>query len=372
MEEEHEIVYTKARHSHDSLHQNINNPDHDKNDDSNINLNLNTNANENEEQDIVHPLPHNPNIHNIHNNRSPQQQFDDDEHDYHLTASIASLDTAVQQTRKRTHLGRILAPGGDYDESHVTPQLMAYMTRLAIYENDYTKPHTVYHTNSTFKKYKSSNNNPSIPKHQQHGNIGLNHEDLKIDECEEDDDAEIDDTQSVMISTSMMKQQSNASNSSSTSSNNSNSTSSSTDNLSEYDITADDHSSEFVQHPDDNTKGIFPSTHTIKEQQKIPAHLHASDEELYLFLRNPPSPPIPFYPPNIHFISPRNSPNSNPNPNPYINTHSPRSHKSQSHSTSIDRDRRYKQSHSNQSHSSSPRKYVLFVGIHSNRDTLQK
>merc|ERR1711933_422227 len=37
------------------------------------------------------------------------------------------------------------------------------------------------------------------------------------------------------------------------------------------------------------------------ELQKIPAHLNASDEELYLFLRNPPSPPIPFYPSSIHF-----------------------------------------------------------------------
>ena len=87
MDEEHEIVYTKSRHSLDSLHENANTningthhsyPDHEENDDMNMNRN--------EEQDIVHPLPQNPRI----------QQFEDDacdhehEHDYHLTASIAS------------------------------------------------------------------------------------------------------------------------------------------------------------------------------------------------------------------------------------------------------------------------------------------
>jgi len=46
---------------------------------------------------------------------------------------------------------------------------------------------------------------------------------------------------------------------------------------------------------------VFPSDHAIKQQQRIPAHLSASDEELHLFLRNPPDPPIPFYPSIISF-----------------------------------------------------------------------
>jgi len=50
---------------------------------------------------------------------------------------------------------------------------------------------------------------------------------------------------------------------------------------------------------------IFPSNHTIKQQQAIPAHLNASDEELCLFLQNPPSPPIPFYPSSVSFKSDR-------------------------------------------------------------------
>ncbi len=56
-------------------------------------------------------------------------------------------------------MGALLAPGGDYDESQITPQLMAYLTRLSIYENDHTKPQMVDGTNSTFKKYSTSNHN---------------------------------------------------------------------------------------------------------------------------------------------------------------------------------------------------------------------
>jgi len=169
-----------------------------------------------------------------------KENDDDDLNDnsyHHLTASTASLDAAVQQTRRRTHLGQLLAPGGDYDESHVTPQLMAYMTRLAIYENDYNKPQTLNHTNSTFKDQPK----PSSP----HSN--------------------------------------------------------SSDNTA---ISSFDGISEQTENIEDGTK-IFPSNHTIKEQQKIPAHLNASDEELYLFLRNPPSHllPLPFYPKNINFIN---------------------------------------------------------------------
>merc|ERR1712228_31911 len=201
----------------------------------------------------------------------PQQQNDDDENeendvfvsDHVLTQSMVSLDTAIQQTRRRTHLGQLLTSGGDYDESSVSPQIMAYMIRLAIYENDYTKPDAVYHTNSTFKKYDCSQN------------INKKKEEKKEDGSEN----EID---SVMISTSMNEQQSNASSisSSTSSSNNSNGI------CSEYESI------------EDGTK-IFPSNHAIKQQQRIPAHLKASDEELCLFLRNPPSPPIPFYPSEV-------------------------------------------------------------------------
>merc|ERR1719216_358089 len=106
---------------------------------------------EEEKQDIVHPL-------------SPTHVYqhinadDPSEHD-HLTASLVSLDSAVQRTRRRTHLGALLAPGGDYDESQISPQLMAYLTRLAIYENDHAKPQAVDHTDSTFKKYSDSTAN---------------------------------------------------------------------------------------------------------------------------------------------------------------------------------------------------------------------
>merc|ERR1712154_493092 len=54
-----------------------------------------------------------------------------------------------------------------------------------------------------------------------------------------------------------------------------------------------------------NGTKIFPSNHTIKQQQAIPAHLNASDEELCLFLQTPPSPPIPFYPSSVSFKSDR-------------------------------------------------------------------
>eukprot|EP01083_Nonionella_stella_P005658 16355_1 len=188
----------------------------------------------------------------------------DDAMDHQLTASIASLDTAVQQARHRTHLGSLLAPGGDYDESHVTPQLMAYMTRLAIYENDYTKPHTVHHTNSTFKKYKM-----------------IHEEEKKHTKEREMEKDESNDNSDVMMKTSLTKEQSNASASSSTSSP-ATTTTTTNGSQSEYD-------------------GISNDEFKIKEKQKIPAHLNASDEELYLFLRNPPTPPIPFYPQNIHF-----------------------------------------------------------------------
>jgi len=61
----------------------------------------------------------------------------------HMTASMMSLDARVEKTKKHTHLGKILTPGGDYDESHTTPQLMAYLIRLATYENEYSWPSVV-------------------------------------------------------------------------------------------------------------------------------------------------------------------------------------------------------------------------------------
>eukprot|EP01084_Bolivina_argentea_P284913 488435_1 len=93
----------------------------------------------------------------VNNNNMSEEEEEEKENNYCVTSSIASLDTAVIQTKRRTHLGSLLAPGGDYDQTHITPQLMAYITRLAIYENDYTKPQTIHHTNSTFKKYNSNN-----------------------------------------------------------------------------------------------------------------------------------------------------------------------------------------------------------------------
>jgi len=51
---------------------------------------------------------------------------------------MMSLDIRIENTKNHSHLGTILAPGGDYDESHTTPQLMAYLIRLAIYENEYS------------------------------------------------------------------------------------------------------------------------------------------------------------------------------------------------------------------------------------------
>merc|ERR1719242_1987379 len=102
---------------------------------------------------------------------------------------------------------------------------------------------------------------------------------------------------------------SNASNSSTVSnassdSNINGSPSSSSQSGSEYDNVNVDHEvSDIADHPQDGGANIFPTSRAIKEQQRIPAHLNASDEELYLFLRNPPSPPVPFYPSSVRFAA---------------------------------------------------------------------
>ena len=194
-----------------------------------------------------------------------------DEHvkikEHNLTASIVSLDTAVQQTRRRTNLNDLLCPGGDYDESNVSPQIMAYMTRLAIYENDYTKPDAINHCNSSFKKYKH--------KQQQQEN-------------KQDDDVLHEHVQQSIVSIASSSISSDSSASASVSPSHS-------DIGSEY---------ESIAHAD-HIK-VFPSDHAIKQQQRIPAHLSASDEELHLFLRNPPDPPIPFYPSTVSFKTEEN------------------------------------------------------------------
>merc|ERR1719242_2538880 len=102
---------------------------------------------------------------------------------------------------------------------------------------------------------------------------------------------------------------SNASNSSTVSnassdSNINGSPSSSSQSGSEYDNVNVDHEvRDIADHPQDGGANIFPTSRAIKEQQRIPAHLNASDEELYLFLRNPPSPPVPFYPSSVRFAA---------------------------------------------------------------------
>merc|ERR1712013_384475 len=45
---------------------------------------------------------------------------------------------------------------------------------------------------------------------------------------------------------------------------------------------------------DDYVRASAPNS-PLKEAQRMPAHLNASDEELRLLLQNPPAPPVPFY-----------------------------------------------------------------------------
>jgi len=53
-----------------------------------------------------------------------------------------------------------------------------------------------------------------------------------------------------------------------------------------------------------NRQGIGVNIQYANYGQILPAHLHASDEELYLVLQNPPIPPIPYH-------SKHNSPHKN-------------------------------------------------------------
>lgn len=140
------------------------------------------------------------------------EEFDEinaNESSIYLTASVVSLDKQVMRTRHKSKT--VLAPGGDYDQSHINPQLMAYMIRLAIYENECD----------------------CNPINEQNTSINL---------------------------------QFNRSN-----------------------ITSIDNETK--------SENIEESA-TVSEVNfnggEIPAHLSASDEELYLFLCNPLPPPIPF------------------------------------------------------------------------------
>jgi len=201
----------------------------------------------------------------------------------HLTASLVSLDTAVQQTRRRTHLGELLSPGGDYDSDQLPPQLMAYMTRLAVYENDHTVPQSVDHSNSTFKKYSRSRGAPSSPPM------------AAPRRRNEDDDDDLAMDSDPPPPPRMGAPPSSGSTVSSPAS--------SSQSGSAFDAIGAEAVAAEVGDPRDGGAKIFPSSHAIKRQQRIPAHLNASDEELFLFLRNPPSPPIPFYPPSVRFAA---------------------------------------------------------------------
>ncbi len=137
----------------------------------------------------------------------------------------------------------------------------------------------VDHTNSTFKKYSTSNHD------DQSSGASPDEDELAMDE---------DTPQSRMdAQNSNVSNVSNASNGSNASEVTSPSSSQS---CSEFDNVHHE-----VDDAQDGGARIFPTSRTIKEQQRIPAHLNASDEELHLFLRNPPSPPVPFYPSSVRF-----------------------------------------------------------------------